>query len=150
MIPTALADLRRRLEEGAKEERLAGESPLVLEMYATPRRLVAYSPAIPDRQPPREKVIQGPPKRIAFDNEGKPTAAAVQFAAKNGVRVEKLETVSTAKGAYLVCRRKQRGRQAIDVLQELIPKVVLGIYFPRTMYWEGKAGPHFIRPIRWL
>ena len=28
-------------------------------------------------------------------------------------------------------------------------QMILGIYFPKTMYWTGKGGPRFIRPIRW-
>ena len=28
--------------------------------------------------------------------------------------------------------------------------MILGIYFPKTMYWTGKGGPRFIRPIRWI
>ncbi len=28
--------------------------------------------------------------------------------------------------------------------------MILQIYFPKTMYWTGKGGPRFIRPIRWI
>lgn len=150
MIPAALADLKRLLDDGLKQHRLAADSAPTLEMYATPRRLVAYCPSLPDRQPNSEELVEGPPKRIAFDASGKPATPALKFAEKMGTKVEKLETVSTAKGEYLAHRKVVLGRPTIEVLKELAPQAVLAIPFPRAMYWEGKAGPHFIRPIRWL
>ena len=150
MIEGALADLKRRLEEGLTASRLSGDPPVSLEMYGTPRRLIAYCPGLPVRQPSSVETIQGPPKRVAFDAEGKPAAAANAFAAKMGATLEQLETVSTPKGDYLAFRKKDPGRPAADILAELIPQAVLAIPFPRTMYWEGKGGPRFIRPIRSL
>ncbi|OFV95676.1 MAG: glycine--tRNA ligase subunit beta [Acidobacteria bacterium RIFCSPLOWO2_12_FULL_54_10] len=148
MIPSALADLRRNLEKGLTESKLAGGRALEMQMFSTPRRLVAYCPALLEKQPVAEELVQGPPKRIAFDADGKPTVAATQFAARMGVKVSKLQVVTSPKGEYVAVRVRHRGNSAIDVLKELIPSAVLGIYFPRTMQWEGKAGPRFIRPIR--
>ena len=42
------------------------------------------------------------------------------------------------------------GRNIVDILAEALPGVILGLYFPKTMYWTGKGGPRFIRPIRWI
>ena len=47
----------------------------------------------------------------------------------------------------------QEGRRAghvKDILAEALPGLILQIYFPKTMYWTGKGGPRFIRPIRWI
>jgi glycyl-tRNA synthetase beta chain len=38
----------------------------------------------------------------------------------------------------------------IDVLADSLPGIILKIAFPKTMYWTGKSGPRFIRPIRWI
>ena len=35
-------------------------------------------------------------------------------------------------------------------MREGLPELILSIPFPKTMYWTGKGGPRFIRPIRWL
>jgi glycyl-tRNA synthetase beta chain len=32
----------------------------------------------------------------------------------------------------------------------MLPDAILKIPFPKTMYWTGKNGPRFIRPIRWI
>lgn len=150
MIEPALADLKRLLAEGFAGSRLAGDAPAALHMYATPRRLVAYCPSLVARQPDAVEIVQGPPKRVAIDANGKPTAAALSFAAKMGTKPEKLQTVTTPKGEYLAFRKKERGKQAVEILRELIPQAIQGIGFPRSMYWESKAGPYFIRPIRSL
>jgi glycyl-tRNA synthetase beta chain len=150
MLPSALDDLRRLLTEGLEKLGLAQERPIVFEMYGTPRRLVAYCSALAPRQPSMKELLEGPPKRIAFDAAGKPTVAAIKFAEKMGVKPEKLQSISTPKGDYLAFRKIIKGRPTLELLQELIPQAVAAIHFPRTMYWEGQAGPHFIRPIRWL
>jgi len=72
------------------------------------------------------------------------------FARKQGIQPEDLAVESTAKGEYYVYTKKVQGRQTIDILAEALPGVILGIYFPKTMYWTGKGGPRFIRPIRWI
>jgi glycyl-tRNA synthetase beta chain len=150
MVEPALADLKRLLEEGFSRLRLTGNAPAALEMHATPRRLVAYCPGLISRQPDSVEMVQGPPKRIAFDANGKPTPAATSFAAKMGAKIEKLQTVTTPKGEYLAYRKKERGKPTVEILRELIPQAIAGIGFPRSMYWESKAGPYFIRPIRSL
>ncbi len=151
MIAPGLASLKRLLEEGLQRARLSSaEQPVSFQMHATPRRLVAFCPGLVSRQPDSVEMVQGPPKRIAFDSQGKPTPAAIKFAAKMETTPEKLQTVTTPKGEYLACRKKDRGRPTQEILRELVPQAILGIPFPRSMYWEGKAGPRFIRPIRSL
>ncbi len=38
-----------------------------------------------------------------------------------------------------------------NLLAESLPAAILGLQWPKTMYWlGGKSGPRFIRPIRWI
>src|SRR6478735_8481394 len=47
--------------------------------------------------------------------------------------------------------KKVSGRAAIEILAESLPAAILGIQWPKTMFWTGgKNGPRFIRPIRWV
>jgi glycyl-tRNA synthetase beta chain len=66
------------------------------------------------------------------------------------VSVERLSTETTPKGEYYALVKKVNGRRTIDILAGALPAAILGIYFPKTMYWTGKTGPRFIRPIRWI
>ncbi len=57
---------------------------------------------------------------------------------------------STPKGEYYTWTKKVEGRRIRDILAEALPGIILGIYFPKTMYWTSRNGPRFIRPIRWI
>src|SRR6185369_14287411 len=92
----------------------------------------------------------GPPKSVAYDTSGRPTRAAESFAQKMGIPIDELSTVTTAKGEYLSARQVIRGRLAKEILEDVLPRTVAEIPWPRSMYWTGMSGLHFIRPIRWV
>lgn len=121
-----------------------------LQLYSTPRRLVAYVPAVLEQQPDTTQQVLGPPAKVAFDAAGKPTRAAESFAEKQAARVKDLIRVNTAKGEYLAFKKTTRGQRAEVLLRVLLPAVVTRLSFPKSMYWVAKAGPRFVRPIRWV
>src|SRR5260370_26134361 len=73
--------------------------------------------------------------------------APAGFAKKQGV-----DLFARAKvGDYYELRKAVPGRAVRDILTETLPATILGVQWPKTMYWTGgKTGPRFIRPIRWL
>jgi glycyl-tRNA synthetase beta chain len=123
---------------------------VAVETFAAPRRLAATCAAVRVKQADETKDEMGPPKSVSFDAAGKPTRAAESFAQKMGVRVDKLTLVSTAKGEYLTAKRLIHGKFAKEILEEFLPRAVKEIPWPKTMYWTGAGGLHFIRPIRWV
>lgn len=120
-----------------------------LQTYSTPRRLIVYVPQILERQPDKTEELMGPPVKVAVDSAGKYTRAAESFAQKNLVSVEDLIRVTTPKGEYMALKRTTTGRPALEVLSQVLPGVITGISFPKSMYWE-KSGVRFVRPIRWI
>ncbi|HEV2245639.1 MAG TPA: glycine--tRNA ligase subunit beta [Terriglobia bacterium] len=143
-------NLGERLTEALQNLRLLSPDAQPVTTYSTPRRLVARTPQILARQPDETEEVIGPPAKVAFDQTGNPTRAATSFAERNSTRVSRLLKIETPKGLYLGLRRRVRGRSAREVLAEALPQVILGISFPKSMYWTSKADPRFIRPIRWL
>lgn len=121
----------------------------VTESYATPRRLALLITDVESMQPDSEKEVTGPPKRIAWDDEGKPTKAAIGFARTNGVSIDDLRMVETAKGEYVAATVKEKGLPLADLISEKLPRFISDIPFPKTMRWE-ETGFLFARPIRWL
>lgn len=146
MIVPALNHLQALFQELLDQNRLSASA---LRTDATPRRLTLRAEGLPERQQDSEELISGPPNSAAFV-DGQPTGAALGFARKMGVEVSALETQETARGEYLCYRKKSAGRQTIEILAAALPDLILKIHFPKTMYWTGKGGPRFIRPIRWL
>ncbi len=140
MIDGALGDLRSRFEQVQKDSKLGGSVHCT---QATPRRLVLHVKDLADRQADSDELISGPPKSAG-------TGAIQGFARKMGVSADALETTTTDKGEYLAFRKRTNGRTTNAVLAEALPSIITGIYFPKSMYWTGKAGVRFIRPIRWI
>ncbi|HEY8485848.1 MAG TPA: glycine--tRNA ligase subunit beta, partial [Limnochordales bacterium] len=121
-----------------------------LKGYATPRRLAVLARGVPETQAPAQSLVRGPARRVAFDEEGRPTRAAEGFARSQGVSVAELEVRTTPEGGeYVFAVRQLPARPAQEVLPELLAGVVRGLQFARTMRWsEGNL--RFARPIRWL
>lgn len=147
-IPKACAELQQILEKYLTAHGLASAESV--ETFGAPRRLVATAKGILLRQPDTVKEILGPPKSVAFDTVGGPTKAAESFAAKQGMALEKLNVVKTARGEYLAARQLIPGRKAKEILGEILPQAIGELAFPRSMYWTEQSGARFARPIRWI
>jgi glycyl-tRNA synthetase beta chain len=145
-IPGALGDLAQLAREHLNGAHLTYED---VSTMGTPRRLVLCAKNLSDRQPDREEIITGPPAKVAFASDGKPTKAGEGFARSHGVSVENLRVEDTERGLYMVLRRIVPGRVTVELLSELLPLVIASIPFPKTMRW-GTEELHFARPIRWL
>lgn len=148
MLPGAINELKVILEKYLNANNLIHNSNI--EVYGAPRRLAASCSAIRLKQPDETKEITGPPKSVAYDAAGKPTRAAESFAQKMNSPVSSLKTITTSKGEYLAAQQVILGRSANAILEEVLPRAVAEIPWPRNMYWTGAAGLHFIRPIRWV
>jgi len=120
-----------------------------IKTYATPRRLVLIASGLPDQQASRVKEIFGPPKRVAFDEGGNPTEAAMKFANSQGVKAEDLIVKKKDKGEYVVAVVEEEGLAVKDLLPGVLKRIVLSIRFSKTMRW-GNGIIRFARPIHWL
>lgn len=147
LLPKAAVELKEILEKILEVNRLL-VSPI--SVYAAPRRLAVMSNAVMLSQADERKEVLGPPKSVAFDNVGQPTRAAESFSEKQGVPISALYTTMTSRGEYLAARLLIRGRTAREILAEALPRAIKELSFPRSMYWTGKRGARFIRPVRWI
>ena len=136
MIPDALENLHVLFEK----LEIPHES---VTLDATPRRLVLRAEGLPARQADSQERVLGPAKSA-------PPQAVEGFARKQGVKPEDLTVETTPKGEYYGFIKEVPGRLTKDILAQALPGIILHIYFPKTMYWTGKSGPRFIRPIRWI
>ena len=115
-------------------------------VYGTPRRLaVIFQDVAPD-QTAETATLMGPPARVGYDADGNPTIAAEKFAEKAGVPLSEITLTRTDKGEYLTAVKVEPCRAATDILEEVLPGIVLGIPFPKRMRW-GSLSISFARPI---
>ena len=69
------------------------------------------------------------------------------FAKKQGVDPSQVKPA----GNYYELHKTRRAAPRWRLLAESLPAAILGLQWPKTMYWTGgKTGPRFIRPIRWI
>ncbi len=116
---------------------------------ATPRRLLLCVKEVAEKQEDRVIDKLGPAKRVAFDENGNPTPAALGFARSQGVEIAALETVSTDKGEYLASRKKIAGEKTSGLLPEILSRFVSSIPFRKSMRWAD-LDFRFARPIHWI
>lgn len=138
MIDSALADLRTKFQSAFAT--FGGDA---LRTEATPRRLVLIAQHLIEKAPDEQSLVPGP-----YLSAG--PKAAEGFARKNNTSVELLAKTADAKGERYVANQFVKGQAAFDALRDHLPSLIGGISFPKTMYWTGKGGVRFIRPIRWI
>ncbi len=120
-------------------------------IYVTgaPRRIVMIVSDLAEKQTRETETVTGPPVSRGFDDDGKPTQAAVGFARSQGVAVADLKRIETDRGDYLGFARKLKSKRTSSLLKEAVPELIAGLRFPKMMHWES-GEVRFARPIRWL
>lgn len=115
----------------------------------TPRRIGVLVLGLTRRQKPKVVEIQGPPKRLAFDERSQPTQMLKGFMKANDLKRSQIVVRKVKKGEYVCGKKEIVGANTEDILYEEIPKILKTLEFPRTMIWT-KGGAKFPRPIRWI
>ena len=117
--------------------------------YATPRRLAVLVPGVPGTQPDRDVERRGPPLARAFDENGRPTKAALGFARSVGVDVDRLVRIETGNGAWLGYRTTKAGAALSSLLPGMVERALARLPVPRRMRWADRD-IEFVRPVHWV
>ncbi|NUS73658.1 MAG: glycine--tRNA ligase [Corynebacteriales bacterium] len=120
-----------------------------IHVTATPRRIVALVHHIAPQEPDHEATSKGPRVSAAFDDQGAPTKAALGFARGQGVDVAELERMDVNGVEHVSITKIITGRPAMEVLSEILPRIVSGLRSDKNMRWNA-PGLTFTRPIRWI
>ena len=146
MIEAASQDLARRVGDLLNRERLQASTEVV--RFSTPRRISVIATGLTSSQPDIEEQLMGPSTKVAF-KDGVPGPPAQAFAKKVGLPLSEIQKINTPKGEYLAATVRKKGRAASEILSELLPREISGIYWPKNMYWR-KPSERFVRPVRWV
>jgi glycyl-tRNA synthetase beta chain len=146
-IRPALKDLEAGMRSSLER---AGIAFSELRTMGTPRRLVLVISGLAERAEDKHETVFGPPVDKAFDESGKPTQAAIGFAASQGVALADLKKAKKGKGDYVCVDKVEEGGRTLDQMPAIFKSQLDGgITFPKTMKWEAE-GVRFARPVRWL
>ncbi len=126
-----------------------------IQTFGTPRRITLSIKDVQVLQESQETEVTGPPKSIAYDENGEPTKTAIGFAKAQGVELSDLRIVETERGEYIAVTKFEKGILTHELLETLLPEWIEALRFPKSMRWETKseeprAFARFARPIRWL
>ena len=142
MQARAAEDLRK-----AVTDRLVGAG-LVYEgakAFVTPRRLTLSVHGVPARQPDLREEKKGP--RV-----GAPDNAIAGFLKGAGLKsIDEAKVQPDKKGDFYVAVIEKPGRAAIEVIGEMLPDVIKGFPWPKSMRWgEQSKAPgalNWVRPL---
>jgi glycyl-tRNA synthetase beta chain len=148
--PKALRKLERAFAENLEQQVSAARLNYAgIQSFATPRRLAVLISELAEQQPDQHVERRGPPVKIAFDQNGKPTKAALKFADSNNVAMDALERLVTDKGDYLVYRGLEKGQASTTLLPGFVNSALADLPIPRRMRW-GSSDVEFVRPVHWV
>lgn len=116
--------------------------------YETPRRFAVMIKEVQEQQADRNEELRGPAKKIAVDENGAWTKAALGFARGKGLAPEDLYLKEAGGVEYVFARKHQAGQPTADLLPQLTD-IITGLSFPKNMRW-GAHELRFVRPIRWM
>jgi len=131
------------IEQGLAEANLSGSK---IELFAAPRRLAVRIADLPEKQEDKEEVVYGPPAKIGFDEDGKPTKAAEGFAKRSGVDVSEIKTGDNGK---LMIELSIKGQATTSLLADIVQISLDKLPIPKRMRW-GASRTEFVRPVHWL
>jgi glycyl-tRNA synthetase beta chain len=145
-LKPAAEDLTEKLELLLREKKIFYRS---IRTIYTPRRMGALVLGLDRRQKPQAIEIQGPPKRFAYDEKGKPTDKLLGFMRANNLKPTEIISKRTKKGDYVCGKKEITGATTESILRNGIPSIIDSLEFPKTMVWNEKK-VRFPRPIRWI
>ncbi|MBP1095005.1 glycine--tRNA ligase subunit beta [Bradyrhizobium diazoefficiens] len=142
MQAKAADDLRRIVTDKLVAEGLVYEGA---KAFATPRRLALTVHGIPARQPDLKTERRGP-------KMGAPDAAVQGFLKATGLKsLDEAKIQRDPKGDFYIALIEKPGRDAIDVLAEILPVIIRTFPWPKSMRWGARSGKpgslNWVRPL---
>ena len=141
-IPSAIEQLRTGFEGFLNSNKIDYDK---VEVYATPRRLAVIVGGLSSKSPDEEKIVKGPIKKVAYDENGNLTRAGEGFLNKNGLKPEDIYIEND----YIHAKITIKGKSIIELLKENVPSIVMKLQGSHFMRW-GYNDEKFSRPIRWI
>jgi len=145
-IRGAAEQLQQKLCKWLSDSRIAYSE---VKAYGTPRRIAVIAQGVEDKQSDISEEAKGPSLKIARDEQGGWSKAALGFARSQGVDESDLYIREIANVEYVFARKSGIGTATAEILPRGLSELIQSMTFPKNMRW-GSHEVKFIRPIRWL
>lgn len=145
-IRSAMDQLKERTEKWLNDSVINhGE----IHAYATPRRLAVLVKDVAEKQEDVHEEVKGPSRKIALDENGQWSKAALGFARSQGADPEQFTFKEVGGTEYIYVSKSTTGVETSAVLADGLLGILQAMTFPKNMRW-GSYDFKFVRPIRWL
>ena len=146
LIDSLCAQIKENFQKKLEENNASFAS---IETYSTPRRLVFIIDGLQEVQSDIEKTFKGPNLRVAVDENGNFTQAAMGFARKFGADVSELYYIEENGQQYVALKVCEKGKAIDELMPSIVPDCVLKVQGSHFMRWSA-FDEKFSRPIRWI
>lgn len=145
-IRAAMEQLKERTTKWLGESVISYDS---IESYATPRRLAVLVKGVAEKQEDVHEEVKGPSRKIALDESGNWSKAALGFARSQGVEPDQFTFRELSGTEYIYVSKSRQGVETETLLSEGLLGILHAMNFPKNMRW-GSYDFKFVRPIRWM
>ncbi|WP_105956097.1 glycine--tRNA ligase subunit beta [Apilactobacillus quenuiae] len=145
VVTPSIKQLVKRTKDYLKDQRIEFDN---IKPFSTPRRLTIQITGLADKQEDIDESVKGPAKKIAQDDDGNWSKAAIGFTKGQGATTDDI-TFKEVKGTeYVFVEKHIDGKPVSEVLMGM-KDVITSMTFPTLMKWNV-YDLEFIRPIRWM
>jgi glycyl-tRNA synthetase beta chain len=144
-VTDAMNQFTEKVTKWLVDKKLSYET---VKSYSTPRRLAVLVKDVADKQPDIEEEAKGPAKKIALDENGNWSKAAIGFTKGQGASVDDIYFKEINGIEYVHVQKFTKGQETKLLLAD-ISHIITGLTFPKNMRW-GSQEMRYIRPIKWI
>ena len=122
-------------------------------VYATPRRLAVKIADVLECAPDRAESKKLMPAKVAFDADGKPSAALLKRLEKEGASAPQLERKTEGNAEFVFLNQSITGETLATGLQSALLDAIAKLPIPKVMSYQladGATTVHFVRPAHGL
>ncbi|WP_164668581.1 glycine--tRNA ligase subunit beta [Virgibacillus doumboii] len=144
-VDTAESQLISMTKDWLDELRISYDS---ITSYSTPRRLAVLIKDIAEKQTSFEEEVKGPAEKIAKDDQGNWSKAAIGFTKGQGKTVDDIYMKDLKGTNYIYVKKQIVGKETAEMLPSF-GSIIESIQFPKNMRWAEQT-LRYARPIRWM
>ncbi|MCF6514989.1 glycine--tRNA ligase subunit beta [Lactobacillus sp. S2-2] len=145
VVTPSIKELVNKISKYLKDERINFNN---IKPFSTPRRLAVEISGLSDKQEDIDEEVKGPSKKIAVDENGNWSKAAIGFCKGQGVNPDDIQFKEIKGTEYVFVNKHITGKSVEEILVGL-KDVITSMKFPTMMKW-GNNSLEFVRPIKWL
>ena len=145
-LDSANKQLEKMAPAAFQEARIPFDS---IEIHSSPRRLIVMAYGVADATEALVEEYKGPAAKIAFDEAGNLTKAAIGFARGKGLAPENLERREVKGVEYVFATKSIPATPVAELLPPILSGFITAIKWPRSQRWAAYRD-YFVRPVRWI